>query len=388
MRVSSADVEAAFEELFPPNRFEEEERDESSSPIASLPDSILGLVLGAVDSQRARTRCGLVSRRFRRLCAELPLNPLFVSASANAAMILWDAVSWERLYTFNQHFAQVSDCCFSPDGRLLASCSYDCTVRIWDVATGEEQLSLKGHTTFVNACCFSADGSYVISASGTLMGEMDNSLRVWDVRTAGEKFSLCGHARPVRCCACSPRRPAGAEDDITVSGSQDHTLKVWSLATGRELATLEAHDDAVTCCSFSPDGTVLVSGSSDCTLRVWSVATWQETHVLAGHFVYDVGCMCKWPTRNFQGPVHLLGRSGSCTLSGHSLGILCCSFSPDGKALVSGSEDMTIKVWRLDKSGAWSCSLLAHSTAASKLSFSPSGRWIGVAPGPLDETNN
>ena len=36
---------------------------------------------------------------------------------------------------------------------------------------------------------------------------------------------------------------------------------------------------------------------------------------------------------------------GLCTLRGHSEGVFSVAYSPDGKHIVSGSEDCTVKVW-------------------------------------------
>ena len=36
---------------------------------------------------------------------------------------------------------------------------------------------------------------------------------------------------------------------------------------------------------------------------------------------------------------------GLCTLTGHSEGVFSVAYSPDGKHIVSGSEDFTVKVW-------------------------------------------
>ena len=35
--------------------------------------------------------------------------------------------------------------------------------------------------------------------------------------------------------------------------------------------------------------------------------------------------------------------------SGHSSGVMSVAFSPDGKTIVSGSGDKTIKVWQLER---------------------------------------
>ncbi|MGV2389522.1 MAG UNVERIFIED_CONTAM: WD40 domain-containing protein [Microcystis novacekii LVE1205-3] len=45
------------------------------------------------------------------------------------------------------------------------------------------------------------------------------------------------------------------------------------------------------------------------------------------------------------------------TLKGHKSPILGIDFSPDGRMLVSGSEDDTIKLWKTDEKGQWLPSL-------------------------------
>ncbi|MCX6929054.1 MAG: hypothetical protein NT154_38445, partial [Verrucomicrobia bacterium] len=68
---------------------------------------------------------------------------------------------------------------------------------------------------------------------------------------------------------------------------------------------------AVTALAFSPDGT-LASGGMDHTIRLWHPELDQETAILTGH--------SGW--------------------------ILCLAFAEHGNALLSGSLDGTLKVWR------------------------------------------
>ena len=48
-----------------------------------------------------------------------------------------------------------------------------------------------------------------------------------------------------------------------------------------------------------------------------------------------------------NGTIHLWNTSGEqvCTLTGHSGYVRSVAYSPDGKHLVSGSNDNTVKVW-------------------------------------------
>jgi hypothetical protein len=61
------------------------------------------------------------------------------------------------------------------------------------------------------------------------------------------------------------------------------------------------------------------------------------------------------------------------TLKGHSFAVSSVSFSPDGKRIVSGSSDKTVRVWDLETGQE---TLKEHSFAVSSVSFSPDGKRI------------
>jgi WD40 repeat protein len=63
------------------------------------------------------------------------------------------------------------------------------------------------------------------------------------------------------------------------------------------------------------------------------------------------------------------------TLQGHSGAVNACEYSPDGKRIVSGSNDNTIKIWDAD-TGIEITSICAHSSAIKTCIYSPDGRRI------------
>ena len=48
---------------------------------------------------------------------------------------------------------------------------------------------------------------------------------------------------------------------------------------------------------------------------------------------------------NAQAMAKQRGLEQECTLTGHSSAVTCVAYSPDGKHIVSGSGDNTVKVW-------------------------------------------
>ena len=90
--------------------------------------------------------------------------------------------------------------------------------------------------------------------------------------------------------------------------------------------------------AFSPDGKTIVSGSRDETLKVWDAGT---------------------PSPPDPSPRRNLTTSPLATASlelkaekqsAHSGDVNSVAFSPDGKSIVSGSDDQTLKVW---DAGVW-----------------------------------
>tara|TARA_B100001123_G_scaffold48600_2_gene49463 strand:- start:127 stop:3696 length:3570 start_codon:yes stop_codon:yes gene_type:complete len=65
----------------------------------------------------------------------------------------------------------------------------------------------------------------------------------------------------------------------------------------------------------------------------------------------------------------------SLSLAGHTGRIYCVCFSPDGKRIVSGSRDNTLKVWDAE-TGKETLTLKGHTSIVQSVSFSANGKWI------------
>ncbi|KAG8845735.1 hypothetical protein FRB96_002273 [Tulasnella sp. 330] len=64
------------------------------------------------------------------------------------------------------------------------------------------------------------------------------------------------------------------------------------------------------------------------------------------------------------------------TLVGHTSGVNCVAWSPDGKAIVSGSEDHTVRVWDASSRTPIGEALKGHTNGVSCVAWSPDGKTI------------
>ncbi|KAJ7613251.1 hypothetical protein DFH06DRAFT_1015013, partial [Mycena polygramma] len=71
-------------------------------------------------------------------------------------------------------------------------------------------------------------------------------------------------------------------------------------------------------------------------------------------------------------------------LEGHTQGIESVAFSPDGKLIISGSWDRTIRIWDAESGEQLGDPLEGHAHRVSSVAFSPDGKWI--VSGSHDET--
>ena len=88
------------------------------------------------------------------------------TASADGTVIVWDAASGQKQFTFTEHGQIVRTVAFSPDSSLLASGGDDRNARIWDLHTGKQLLALEERSGPVRGVHFTPDGTRLILAGG------------------------------------------------------------------------------------------------------------------------------------------------------------------------------------------------------------------------------
>ncbi|CUA72610.1 putative WD repeat-containing protein alr3466 [Nostoc sp, PCC 7120] [Rhizoctonia solani] len=223
-------------------------------------------------------------------------------------------------------------------------------VQIKGVASAERQLGLLssipvGSGVFCVAC---SPGGKLITA-----GTYDQRILIWDAVTLQMTIDpIQGHSGPVRAVAFSP------DGTRICSGSEDDSLCVWDPQNGQLVAgPLKGHDDRVWSVDYSPDGKWLASGSLDGTVCIWNTDTYEQKGgplrpvgkrremILSVVFSPDSAMIAA----GYGSMIHLWDRlSGQLIgqpLEGHTDIIKSLVFSPNGKHLVSSSDDCSIRIW-------------------------------------------
>jgi WD40 repeat protein len=324
-----------------------------------------------------------------------PEGERVATGSRDATARVWDLSEASPVATaLDGHHATITSVAFSPDSRRVATGSDDNTARVWDLSGRTPPTMLAGHRGRVTSVAFHRDGRRVVTGSN------DKTARVWDLsRAAPAATSLERHSDGVRSVAFSP------DGEQVVTASYDTTAQVWNLSGAAGVATaLEGHRAGISIVAFSPDGKRVATGSEDNTARVWDlsgvtpVATLLEGHsgsVNSLAFSPD-GRRVLTGSRDKTARVWDLSEAtpAATLLEGHHNAVTSVAFSCDGRRVLTGSEDNTARVWDLPPVTARAGSraapatvdvqLRGHADAVTSVAFSPDGR--RVLTGSEDKT--
>jgi cell division cycle 20-like protein 1 (cofactor of APC complex) len=248
-------------------------------------------------------------------------------------------------------------------------------VQVWDAARGARVRALQGHRARVGCMSW--------ASHSLATGSRDRLVLVRDVRAPGSSEAsaaarLAGHRSEVCGLRWSP------DDRQLASGGNDNALLVWQGGGGggagartigggfgfgpgsaadpqnqqqQPLLRFSDHTAAVKAIAWSPHQHGLLAsggGTADRHIRFWSTATG------AGLSAVDTGsqvCNLAW-ARHANELVSAHGYSQNqivvwrypsmarlATLSGHTFRVLYLAASPDGRTVVTGAGDETLRFW-------------------------------------------
>ncbi|KAI5967324.1 LIS1 [Candida margitis] len=238
---------------------------------------------------------------------------------------------------------------------ILASCSSDLTIKLYNATTHQHVKTLRGHDHTVSSIVFSSHNLlYSVSR--------DKTVKVWNVVDGTCIKSFVGHSEWVRDLdVCS-----GEFGDFVLTCSNDQSARLSHGQFGTGISLLVGHSHVIEAVKFLPklSNTVIdsfvtsnselfpslpielvkndvyeklgfkycVTASRDNTVKLWLLPPPTQ-----------VPGRPPMPSKYNQAQGWLIAN-----LQGHSSWVKSLQVHPNGRYLLSGSDDKTIKVWDLN----------------------------------------
>ena len=230
-------------------------------------------------------------------------------------------------------------------------------------ATNNSNATLRGHSNYVNSALFSPDGKYIVSAS------LDKTIKIWDVKSGICLKTLEGHTEEIEYATFSP------DGKEIVSASRDKTIKLWDVRSGKCIKTFEGHIQGVKKALFSPDGRYILSSSYDDTVKMWNIVTGECVKTFFGE-IASYSPDGKQIVTVWDNTVKIWDiETGRCEKNfTEFVDATSVCFSPDGKRLVTASEDFTVSIWDVNTGNH--VDMMEHYSIVSSAFFSPDGKLI------------
>ena len=281
---------------------------------------------------------------------------------------LLDLATKNVRFRFRNHEHDASDLAFSPDGSLLASAGSDYKVVVRETQTGSLKYTLSGDQKEINALTFSPNGKYIVSVN------FDNETKFWDALPSArpEAGSFAAQTQPISGLVYSP------DGKLLATAGVENLVHLWPSAGGQPIE-LDAHGN-VTDLVFSADGNSVAASVWDGDPQLWTVSGKPSlTFTGAGGQIVGIALspdgifLAGGLNTNEAGLWNLQTQKKIFTVpfeyGSRSVGTL--TFSPDGKLLVGGSDDYSIKI--IEVASGNTLRTLKHDLWVRSVAFSPDG---------------
>ena len=272
----------------------------------------------------------------------------FVSASWNDLQV-WSSTDYKPVRRIYMPYAYFRNPKYSRDGTHFATLGYDHTIRIWDAQSGRKLESFQlpnGQRGW--GLDWSPDGKRIAAATnagvavwrlgiedaGTMIGPIfqppeksDTPAVAWSpdgrylaIGRYGELTVLDADSGETK-LDCRPHihdlwtLDWSSDSSKVATGAFDQHAKIIDIDTGKELRDF-VHRSGVSDVAFSPDNHVLACATEGQDIVLWDVQSGKTIGQLAGH--------SSW--------------------------VESIDWDHDGRRLISGSADRSVRVWNFDRS--------------------------------------
>ena len=233
----------------------------------------------------------------------------------------------------------------------------------------------------IDSVIFQADGKYFATA------ETNGNVRLWQTDTYKQVklFSDNKSTSQIWSIAFSP------DGKMIASAGEDKTVRLWDVEKGEKIKEIK-DNQCIYSVSFSHNGRYLLSAGDE-RIAIWNRITGNlenEISIIGNEFysiainkrsILAIGCqnglVILYDIRDINSPQILQ------TFGVHNKTVRCITFSPDDTTIASGSEDGTIKLWKINSDDSFQTLTSEDIKQIWTISFSQDGKIL--ASGSTDE---
>jgi len=266
-----------------------------------------------------------------------------ISGGADKTIRLWNPAKATQIKTYRGHGWEVLDLDVAKDNARIASCGGDKMVFMWDVASGRTIRKFRGHDSRVNCIKFNEDNSVLIT------GSYDKTVKLWDCKSQNfDPIQVLGDAKD------SVASVFVSQYEI-ITGSIDGSVRTYDIRAG--MLTTDSIGQPVASVALSHDSNCILCGCLDNEVRLLDKTTCELLNEYKGHknCNYKIDCIFSQDdavivSGSEDGLVYIWDLVESkilAKLKGHFGQVTALSYHPNGSALLSGSADSNIRLWKL-----------------------------------------
>lgn len=299
---------------------------------------------------------------FRGNCIELTYSGrYFIFGSNEGRIAMIDKDSKEIVHEFKQDGGNVYSICIYLNDSFLVAAGKDGKIRKFSLPGFELIRVLEGHSREVNKILLSVDQSQIFSASD------DCTVRTWnDIQNTSE--ILYSHQKAV---LCLDRSNCGR---YLLSGGADKKIIIFDLTDKKIQHALTEFGGAVWAIKLSANAHYLAAGDANATIKVWNFPTLDLFKTFSGHskrishlnFLNTESALISSSNDTTIRIWSLTEDKNEIVLTGHTDWVKQFILSPNNKYLYSIAENFKILTWYLPKFDS-SCRIKLHNESINTL---------------------
>ncbi|XP_036331205.1 NACHT domain- and WD repeat-containing protein 1 isoform X1 [Rhagoletis pomonella] len=225
-----------------------------------------------------------------------------------------------------------------------------------------QQSQRSPSTTLPPITCFDISRDSQLAAIAS-----SRSVHIVKINTPEYQTTLDGHAAPVTCVNFAPN------GEYLTTGSDDRTVNVWSLGLSEVTNAFKGHNASVSCVVVLMDSRRVISTDRDSMMYVWLAEGGNLLQTIQGPYKFLAA------TNNMKFAVSTNGdntlkiwsltREDEKYTVSHSDEITCFTITADSLYVITGSRDMSLKVWQAT-GGKLAQVLVGHTDAVNCVAVS------------------